>query len=233
VDGLLLIDKPVGISSFDIIRSLRRTLRTRSSAGANTPDFPKLKIGHTGTLDPAASGLMLMLFGSACKKAEQYSKLDKIYMAEMTLGANSSTGDREGELTSISDRVPTLEEIEAVCAEFVGEITQTPSIYSAIKINGQEAYKLARKGQAPDMPSRQVTVHSMKVLSYDYPKVTIEADVSSGTYIRTLAEDIGAKLGTGAYLTALQRTRVGDYSVEQAIGLDATSDEISAHILTI
>ncbi len=220
MDGLLQIDKPVGISSFDIIRSLRRTT-----------DFKK--IGHTGTLDPAASGLMLMLFGPACKKAEQYSKLDKTYVAELTLGANSATGDREGELTTISDRVPQQAEVEAAMALFVGHITQTPSIYSAIKINGQEAYKLARKGQVPEMPSRQVTVNSIKLLTYEYPRVTIEADVSSGTYIRTLAEDIGAKLGTGAYLTALQRTRVGDYRLDQALSLDSTPDEIATHILTI
>jgi tRNA pseudouridine55 synthase len=220
MDGLLLINKPTGISSFDVIRILRRTTGVR-------------KIGHTGTLDPAASGLMLMLFGTACKKADQFSKLDKTYVAEVTLGANSTTGDREGELTRVSDRKPTLEEIEAAIKGFIGQITQTPSIYSAIKINGQEAYKLARKGQTPEMPSRQVTIHSIKVLSYEYPKLSLEVDCSSGTYIRTLAEDLGAKLDTGAYLSALERTGVGDYLIDQAIELDTDTQEIARNLTII
>lgn len=208
MNGLLLINKPTGITSFDCIRSLRKSTRVK-------------KIGHAGTLDPAASGLMLMLFGSACKQAEQFSKLNKTYVAEITLGATSTTGDREGEITVTSDRRPALAEIEIVLQSFVGEITQTPSIYSAIKINGQEAYKLARKGQQPDMPSRKVTVHSIKMLEYEYPIVKIEADVSSGTYIRSLAADIGEKLGTGAYLSNLVRTRVGEYSLDKAVELDS------------
>ncbi len=218
MDGLLLIDKPVGISSFDIIRTLRRTTGVK-------------KIGHAGTLDPAASGLMLMLFGTACKKADQFSKLDKTYVAEMTLGATSSTGDREGELTMVSDARPDESEVDAALHAFVGPIEQTPSIYSAIKINGQEAYKLARKGQTPDMPKRLVTINQVKLINYEYPVVTFEADVSSGTYIRTLAEDIGAKLGTGAYLSALQRTRVGEYAINDAISLESNSEEIRSHLL--
>lgn len=211
-NGLLLVDKPIGISSFDIIRRLRRQTGVR-------------KIGHAGTLDPAASGLMLMLFGAACKQAEKLTKLDKRYTAEVTLGANSTTGDNEGEKLPVSDRQPTLEEVKVATLQFVGEITQTPSIYSAIKINGREAYKYARAGQVVEMPSRQVTIHELKLIDYDYPVVRIEAFVSSGTYIRSLAEDLGASLGTGGYISALQRTQVGKYRLEAAVELDTVTAE--------
>ncbi len=215
MDGLLLIKKPAGITSFDCIRHLRRTLGVK-------------KIGHAGTLDPMATGLMIMLVGAATKQAQQFSKLDKTYVAEITLGATSTTGDREGEIVPHSQLQPSQAEIEAALESFTGEITQTPSIYSAIKVNGQEAYKLARKGQTPDMPARKVTINSIKLINYEYPLVRIEADVSSGTYIRSLAQDIGEKLGTGAYLSDLVRTRVGDYSLEQAAELEkAIADDLA------
>jgi tRNA pseudouridine55 synthase len=206
--GLLLIDKPAGITSFDIIRKLRQATGVR-------------KIGHAGTLDPAATGLMLMLFGTATKQASKLSGLDKTYMAEMTLGVTSTTGDREGELTAASERQPMQEEVEAALRHFVGDITQTPSQYSAIKVGGVRAYKLARAGKDVTMPRRQVTVYDIKLLDYGYPIVRFEAKVSSGTYIRSLAEDIGQELTTGAYLSALQRTQVGDYQLSQASPLDA------------
>lgn len=208
MDGLLLVNKPAGITSFDCIRKLRRTTGVK-------------KIGHAGTLDPAATGLMLILFGTACKQAQQFSKLDKTYIAQIELGKNSTTGDREGELIDVNNRVPSKEEIERTLKLFIGEITQTPSKYSAIKIDGQEAYKRARRGEDVVMPSRQVTINSIELLSYKYPYFEISADVSSGTYIRSLAEDIGKELGTGAYLTALQRTRVGEYDLKDAVELEA------------
>ncbi|HSX47898.1 MAG TPA: tRNA pseudouridine(55) synthase TruB [Candidatus Nanoarchaeia archaeon] len=211
MNGLLLINKPKGITSFDVIRQLRRTTGVK-------------KIGHAGTLDPLATGLMLMLFGTACRKAQQFSKLDKTYVAELTLGFNSSTGDAEGELIAISDRIPTQSELETVLNKFIGEIEQTPSVYSAIKIDGKEAYKYARAGQAVEVPSRKVTINSIELLSYSYPLVKIEADVSSGTYIRSLAEDIGKELGTGAYLSGLERTRVGDFEASEAVDLDQQPD---------
>jgi len=210
VNGLLVVNKPKGITSFDVIRRLRRVTGER-------------KIGHTGTLDPMATGVMVLLFGTATKQAGDYSKLDKSYRTEVTLGSNSSTGDAEGELKGVSDRQPERAEIENVLEGFVGEITQTPPVYSAIKIGGQEAYKRARRGEAVDMPSRQVSVHSIKLIDYVYPVITFEADVSSGTYIRTLAEDIGSKLGTGAYLSSLVRTRVGEFELGQAISLNDTN----------
>jgi len=207
MNGLLLVNKPIGISSFDVIRQLRRSTGVR-------------KIGHAGTLDPLASGLMLMLFGTATKKAETLTKLDKRYVAEVQLGANSTTGDNEGEKTPVSDRVPSFEEVEAAIAQLTGEITQVPPAYSAIKINGREAYKRMRAGEAVEMPPRRVTVHEHVLISYDYPRVEVEAHVSSGTYIRTLAEDLGKLLGTGAYLTGLVRTECGRYSLQEAVVLD-------------
>jgi tRNA pseudouridine55 synthase len=207
VNGLLLVDKPVGITSFDVIRRLRHSTGVR-------------KIGHAGTLDPLASGLMLILFGTACKQAGLLTKLDKRYIAEIQLGANSTTGDNEGDKTVVSDREPSRDEVGHALERLTGEITQTPPIYSAIKIRGQEAYKRARAGEKVEMPSRLVTVYENRLVGYDYPRVRLETHVSSGTYIRMLAQDLGEFLGTGAYLTGLVRTEVGHYRLEDAIGLD-------------
>ena len=209
MNGLLLVDKPLGITSFDVIRRLRRQTGVR-------------KIGHAGTLDPLAAGLMLMLFGTACKQAMSLTKLDKRYSAELTLGANSTTGDAEGEKLAVSDRVPTKDEVIAALDRFRGEITQTPSIYSAIKINGQEAYKHARAGRSVEMPSRQVTIYELELISYDYPVIKLETRVSSGTYIRSLAEDLGGVLGTGAYLSGLVRTEIGEYRLSDAVELEGS-----------
>jgi tRNA pseudouridine55 synthase len=212
VNGLLLVDKPLGITSFDVIRHLRRQTGVR-------------KIGHAGTLDPLATGLMLMLFGTACKQAMSLTKLDKRYSAELTLGANSTTGDAEGDKLPVSDIKPSKEDVLDALAQFRGEITQIPSIYSAIKINGQEAYKHARAGRSVEMPSRQVTVYELELISYDYPIVKLEAKVSSGTYIRSLAEDLGAALKTGAYLSRLVRTEVGEYKLADAIQLEDCDEQ--------
>ena len=215
MNGLLVVDKPLGITSFDVIRRLRQITGMR-------------KIGHTGTLDPLATGVMILLLGNATKQAANYSKLDKSYNAELTLGATSSTGDAEGEKTKVSELKPTADELEAVIGSFVGQITQTPPVYSAIKIAGQEAYKRARRGEAVEMPSRQVTIHALKLVDYTYPTVKLTADVSSGTYIRTLAEDIGQKLSTGAYLSGLVRTRVGEFGLDQALVI-GFGDELQFH----
>lgn len=213
-----MVDKPLGISSFDVIRALRRQTGVR-------------KIGHAGTLDPLATGLMLMLFGKGCKQADQLTKMDKRYVAQITLGANSSTGDNEGEKTQISDKQPTQAEIEVALAKLTGEITQTPSVYSAIKINGKEAYKRARAGETVEMPSRQVTVYENAIISYEYPVLELNSKVSSGTYIRTLAEDLGKLLGTGAYLSGLVRTEVGQYSLQDAVVLEEADAAMTAQHL--
>ena len=200
------MDKPTGMSSFDVIRVLRRQTGVR-------------KIGHAGTLDPLASGLMLLLFGTGCKQAQVLMKLDKQYEAKITLGASSITGDEEGEKIPVSDVVPTSSQIETVMQAFTGEITQIPSAYSAIKIRGKEAYKRVRAGETVAMPSRQVRIYESVLVRYAYPNVWIRVTVTSGTYIRTLAEDMGNKLGTGAYLSGLVRTQVGKYELEKALKL--------------
>lgn len=219
-NGLLLVNKPAGISSFDVIRRLRRITGFR-------------KIGHAGTLDPAASGLMLMLFGPACKQAERLMKHDKRYLAEVTLGQTSSTGDREGELTQIHARVPSPEEVTAAVRSLTGEISQVPPAYSAIKINGQEAYKRVRKGETVEIPSRRVTVYENQVLRYDYPVVELDCRVSSGTYIRTLAADLGEHLGTGAYLSGLVRTEVDTWRLDEAFELEGATPEMVQSVLKI
>jgi tRNA pseudouridine55 synthase len=207
-DGIILIDKPAEMTSFGVVARVRRVLS--QAAGK------KIKVGHTGTLDPFATGLMILVTGKECKNAGHYTKLDKVYEATVRLGQTSTTGDPEGDIIDVSAAQPTREEVEKVAAMFIGEITQRPPIYSAIKIDGQRAYKLARDGQMVEIPTRQITVHSLEVLDYDYPEVKIRTHVSSGTYIRSLAEDIGNALGTGAYCIQLRRTRIADWSIDQA-----------------
>lgn len=211
-DSILLVDKPANMTSFGVVARIRRRLSQQLGK--------KAKVGHTGTLDPFATGLMIIVTGKECRNAMQYSKLDKEYEAVIELGATSSTGDPEGELTVVSGRVPTVDEVEAALAPFRGEIRQTPPIYSAIKVNGQRAYKLARKGEAVEIPERQVTIHALELIEYAYPFVKIRTHVSSGTYIRTLAEDIGKVLETGAYCRELRRTKVAEYRVEDAMRLE-------------
>lgn len=207
-DGILLIDKPAGVTSFGVVARIRR--RLSEAAGR------KVKVGHTGTLDPFATGLMILVIGKECKNAGAYSKLDKVYEATFRLGEVSTTGDPEGEVTVVSDRQPTRDEIAAVLVRYTGEIQQTPPIFSAIKIGGRRAYKLARDGDMPEMPVRTVTIHTLELLDYAYPEVTVRTHVSSGTYIRSLAVDIGTALQTGAYVTALRRTQIAQYSIDQA-----------------
>jgi len=221
-NGILLIDKPAGLSSFGVVARVRRRLSERAGY--------KVKVGHTGTLDPFATGLMIVVVGKACKQAERFSKLDKVYLAMLRLGATSSTGDPEGEITvQPNTGPPTRAEVEQALQKFVGQIDQTPPIYSAIKINGQRAYRLARAGHQVEMPKRQVTISSLDLLSYDYPELTIRTHVSSGTYIRSLANDVGQELGTGAYTIELRREKVGDWRLSQAQDLDA---EI-LHLITL
>ena len=207
-DGMVLVDKPAGITSFGVVARVRRRLSEQIGK--------KSKVGHTGTLDPFATGLMLIVTGKECRNAMNYSKLDKEYEAVIRLGFTSSTGDPEGELTEVSTHSPTKEAVEAALEPFRGEITQRPPMFSAIKINGRRAYDLARKGEVVEIPERQVTVYSLELLEYAYPDVHVRAHVSSGTYIRSLAEDIGNVLETGAYCAELRRTKVADWSVADA-----------------
>lgn len=208
-DGIIFIDKPRGWTSFDVVAKLRGQLRRETG-------LKKPKIGHTGTLDPLATGLMIIVTGSYCKRAQEFSKLDKVYEVTMKLGVTSTTDDEEGEKTPVSDKKPSEKEVKAAVELFIGEIKQTPPAFSAIKINGKRAYKLAREGKPVVIDPRTVKIHSITEVNYKYPLVSFTAHVSSGTYIRSLVRDIGDKLGTGAYLADLRRTKVGDYTIERA-----------------
>ena len=206
MEEIIFVDKPAGISSFGAVARVRRLLSEREGH--------RVKVGHTGTLDPFATGLLILLAGKATKKAPELTKLDKVYEATIRLGAKSSTGDPEGEIEILNEK-PEISraQIEEILQRFVGEIEQTPPAFSAIKINGQRAYKLARAGKEVDMPKRKVQIFSIDIVSYEAPFLKICTHVGSGTYIRTLAEDIGEALGCGAYTTELRRTKIADYDI--------------------
>jgi len=229
-DRIILIDKPAGMSSFGVVARVRRGLRDEFGH--------KVKVGHTGTLDPFATGLLILLSGKNTKKSSEFLKLDKVYEASIKLGYVSDTGDIEGEIRpySVPDSGssrpssrgsaplprqqppdgPELSTVKSLLQTFIGETLQRPPKFSAIKINGQRAYKLARAGKDFEVPTRKVTIYNIEILEYKYPLLKIRCHVSSGTYIRTLAEDIGEKLGTGAYCEALRRLKIGEYDVKDA-----------------
>ena len=208
MEDVVLIDKPKGWTSFDVVGKIRSQLR--KSTGQ------KVKVGHAGTLDPLATGLLIVLVGKATKQQDSFMKQDKVYEVTMKLGQTSTTADEEGEKTTISDRQPSLQEVQDAIKQFEGEISQVPPAYSAIKINGQRAYKLARAGKEVVIEPRKVTIYSVDHLRYEYPLIRFTTKVSSGTYIRSLVTDIGEALATGAYMTDLRRTHIGAYSIENA-----------------
>lgn len=223
MDGILLIDKPSGWTSFDVVNRVRRLVETSTIRVTGKKRFP---VGHTGTLDPLATGLLVLLLGKYTKRAVDMTKLDKTYEITMCLGITSTTADGEGEKVSVSDAVPTISEIQDVMSKFTGDIMQTPPIYSAIKVNGQRAYKLAREGKAVELAARPVHIYSISIEKYEYPLVYFTSRVSSGTYIRSLVEDAGKSLGTGAYMQALRRTQVGDFLIKDAHDTDQLSFEM-------
>lgn len=222
---ILLVDKPAGMSSFGVVARVRRRLseqagfvEVKGKDGVVRQKRKKVKVGHTGTLDPFATGLLILLTGKETRRANEFLKLDKEYITTIKLGEVSSTGDIEGEITPFAncEGCPAREQVEEVVASFVGEIEQTVPNFSAVKINGQRAYKLARAGKLVEMPRRKVKIYELEILRYEWPELELRCKVSSGTYIRALGKDIGKKLGVGGYLTALRRTRVGEYRVEDA-----------------
>src|SRR5579872_2013029 len=212
MDGILLVDKPAGWTSHDVVAKVRRIMSEEAGK--------KIKVGHTGTLDPFATGLLILVIGSYTKRATEFSKLDKTYEAEVTLGAISSTGDIEGEITPKSPCNPSQEALGAARSSFIGEVEQKPHKYSAIKVGGQRAYKLARAGKPVELEPRLITIYEINNIKYSYPKLSFTTRVGSGTYIRSLAEDIGKKLGVGGYLSKLRRTMVEEYQVPQKFNID-------------
>ena len=202
--GIFLINKPKNITSHGVVNFLRRLTGER-------------KVGHAGTLDPMATGLMIVAVGREfTKKLASFVKLDKEYVAKICFGWDSTTYDAEGALSFVSKRKPFKEEIGGILKTFLGKQKQAPPIFSAKKVGGQTAYKLARKGKSVKIPKQNVEIYSIEVINYDYPKLILKVRVSSGTYIRSLACDIGKKLKVGAYLCGLRRTVVGSYKIRQS-----------------
>ncbi len=214
-EGIILFDKPKGKSSFYAVAVVRAKLKNQVRR--------KIKVGHTGTLDPIATGLLILLTGKMTKQADTFLKKDKVYIAEATLGAISTTYDAEGEITPPPNLPlegeefiqPNQKDVERVCQSFVGEIKQTPPIFSAIKVDGKRAYALARSGQEVKLSPRQVEIYSLEILDYSWPKLKFKVHVSSGTYIRSLINDIGERLGCGAYMSQLRRTKIGEYEINE------------------
>lgn len=226
VDGLLVIDKPVGLTSHDVVARMRHTLRER-------------RVGHTGTLDPSASGVLPLVIGRATRLARFLSANDKAYEAEIALGASTSTFDSEGEIVgpTYHGEWPSHDDVERVLVEFRGTFVQTPPIFSAKKIAGRRSYRTARAAAKRRVPmatseapaSVTVSVHALELLDVTARRVRLRLECSAGFYVRSLAHDLGSRLGTGAHLVALRRTRSGELSLADAVPLEiAASDRATA-----
>jgi tRNA pseudouridine55 synthase len=228
VHGWLIIDKPVGPGSTQVVSAVKRALK----AGG----YPKVKVGHGGTLDPLASGVLPVALGEATKLCGHMLGSDKVYEFSIGFGVETDTLDAEGEAVATSELRPSSAEVEAVLPLFTGEIDQAPPAYSALKIEGKPAYARARAGEAPDMKVRRVTVHSLSILPGTgrgtarsavegrLDQATLASSVSKGTYIRSLARDIARALGTVGHVTMLRRTKAGPFTLDQAISLDKLAE---------
>lgn len=206
---IIPINKPAGITSHTVVNKLRKFYGIK-------------KIGHAGTLDPFATGVLILLVGREyTKRSQELMRQNKIYRTKLKLGYISDTYDKDGVIQEYNiQKLPTRSEIDQIIASFIGEISQIPPMYSAIKINGKKMYELARKGQTVDIPPRLVNIYDIKVLDYTYPYLTLDISCSSGTYIRSLGYDIGMKLATVAYLETLERRQSGEYNIENCYSLD-------------
>lgn len=229
MQGILLIDKPKTWTSFDVVNFVRKIV-----AAAEGKKPKNTKVGHCGTLDPLATGLLVLVIGKEyTRRAAEFSKLDKTYEVTMKLGETSTTGDDEGEKTTVTDTIPTKEAILGALELFTGHIMQTPPQFSAVKVHGQRAYKVARSGNEVELKARPVTIYSSKLTSYEYPFVTFTSFVGSGTYIRSLVEDVGSELETGAYMSDLRRTTIGEFDIKNAIGVENLTAEIIQNKLKV
>lgn len=210
----ILVDKPYGWTSFDVVKRIRGVMLRRMG-------IKKMKVGHAGTLDPLATGVMIVVSGKSTKLIEQLQSGVKEYIATIALGATTPSYDLE---TEIDARYPTAhitrELVEEVLAKFTGRIEQVPPAFSACKIDGKRAYKMARKGDAVELKPKILVIDEIELLEYNPESITIRVVCSKGTYIRALARDIGAALGSGGHLTALRRTRVGDVTIDRCLSLD-------------
>ena len=207
IHGVLLLNKPLGISSTQALGRAKWLMAAE-------------KAGHTGTLDPLADGLLPLCFGHATKLAHDLLDADKTYVADIVLGQSTTTGDKEGDVIFSSNEVITRQQWDAILSLFLGEIAQVPPMYSALKKDGKPLYELARAGVEVEREARQVTIVALETLKFDYPHVELKVLCSKGTYIRTLAEDMGKVLGVGAHLSGLHRTQVGDLDIANAMTLE-------------
>jgi tRNA pseudouridine55 synthase len=207
LDGILNVDKPLGLTSHDIVAQLRRIAGQR-------------QVGHAGTLDPLATGVLLVCLGQATRVSQYLMASAKTYQAVIHLGISTTTLDAEGEITSERPVSVTRRQIEAVLGQFVGHIDQVPPMYSAIKKNGVKLYELARQGIIVERPPREVDIYALHITEWAYPLIHVTVECGPGTYIRALARDVGIALGCGAHLAALRRTRSGSFSAEQAVTIE-------------
>ncbi len=221
--GWIILDKPVGLGSTQAVSAVKRALREGG--------YPKVKVGHGGTLDPLASGVLPVALGEATKLAGRMLDASKVYEFTVLFGEETDTLDREGRVVATSDVQPTHAAIDAVLLCFTGVIEQLPPAFSALKVDGERAYDLARAGEAVELASRIVTVHALTRHSYDEDCVTLTAHVSKGTYIRSLARDIAHALGTVGHVTMLRRTKAGPFMLAQAISLDLCAEKAKARAL--
>jgi len=205
--GILNINKPLGWTSHDVVAKVRRLLDIR-------------RVGHAGTLDPLATGVLVVCLGAATRLSEYLSNTSKVYLAAIRLGIETETWDSEGQVISRNDLKPSLEKVATVLKRYRGVIRQTPPMYSAVKHRGQPLYRLARRGITVDRPVREVQVYDLELLSYDYPLLCLRIECSKGTYVRSLAHDIGQDLNTGAYLASLERVAVGALTLQEAVTLE-------------
>ncbi|MBK8823504.1 MAG: tRNA pseudouridine(55) synthase TruB [Anaerolineales bacterium] len=216
ISGALVVDKPVGMTSHDVVQAIRNGTGLR-------------RAGHTGTLDPRASGVLVILVGPAVRLSEYVSASDKRYQAIIRLGGSTDTFDAEGLVTPTKNPVDVTEaQFEEALKTFIGEIEQTPPPYSAVKVQGRKAYEMAREGEEVDLAPRKITVHHLEVLEWAPPEVVIDVHCSSGTYVRSLANDLGVMLGSGAYLVGLRRTKSGRFSLRDSVPLRKLQESFTA-----
>lgn len=215
MEGIIVVDKPIGITSFDVIRVLRRNLKER-------------RIGHTGTLDPLATGILVICVGKATKLAQDIEGYEKEYVADLELGFKTDTYDIEGKVLDKVDKFDiSYENFEKTLETFKGDIKQVPPMYSAIKVDGKKLYELAREGVEIERKARDVSIKNLETISFDGVKAKIDCTVSKGTYIRSLIYDLGEELGTFATMTGLRRTRVGEEDLGRAFTLEAIEKMVS------
>ncbi len=220
IDGLLVVDKPSGMTSRTAVDTALRW-------------FPRgTRLGHTGTLDPLATGLLVLCLGNATRLVEYVQKMGKTYRASFLLGARSDTDDADGNVVPVPGAAaPEAAEVLACLAAFLGTIEQVPPAYSAAKVGGKRAYDLARRGDEVSLRPRAVTISSIEILDYHYPHLDLQVRCGKGTYIRSLARDTGKRLGCGALVETLQRTRLGPFMVEEAVPWDADAESVRARLL--